>query len=220
MPSNPISASAAARGPAQVLVDRALHDAEQSVALARHERLARPCGPAHRQLHREARDLVRRRKGRALVERHRDGGVEQVLDVHGDRGGQSVPGAVEVGSERDAVCVHLPQPGQRHDLEAARIGQDRPRPVHHPVQAAETRDTLGTRAQHQVIGVAEHDPGAGRAHRVGGHRLDGAGGADRHEHRGRHLAMRGQQRAGAGLAAPRILTPGEGHARSSSEASP
>ena len=35
---------------------------------------------------------------------------------------------------------------ERHDLEAAGVGQDRPRPAHEPVQAAQPRDALGARA--------------------------------------------------------------------------
>ena len=89
------------------------------------------------------------------------------------------------------------QLGQRHDLEAAGIRQDRPRPVHEAVQSAEPRDTFGARPQHQVVGVAEHDPGSGRAHRVRGHRLHGAGGADRHEGGCGHVAMCRVQQAGA-----------------------
>ena len=87
--------------------------------------------------------------------------------------------------------------GQRHDLEAAGVGQDRAGPVHEAVQAAEPRDALGAGPQHQVVGVAEHDAGAGGAHRVRGHRLHRAGGADRHEGRRRHVAVRGVQHAGA-----------------------
>ena len=43
-----------------------------------------------------------------------------------------------------------------------RVGQDRAVPAHEAVQAAEPRDALGAGPQHQVIGVAEHDVGAGR----------------------------------------------------------
>jgi hypothetical protein len=50
---------------------------------------------------------------------------------------------------------------QRHHLEAAGIGEDRQRPVHEGVQAAEGRDALGAGPQHQMIGVAEHNLGAG-----------------------------------------------------------
>ena len=58
------------------------------------------------------------------------------------------------------------------------------------VQPAEPRHPLGGRAEHQVVGVAQQDVGAGLAHLIGGQRLDRAGGADRHEGRRAHLAMR------------------------------
>ena len=93
--------------------------------------------------------------------------------------------AVEMRLERHAVRIELAQLRQRHDLEAAGIGQDRAGPVHEPMQSAESRDALRAGTQHQVIGVAEHDAGARGAHRVGGHRLHRAGGADRHEGRRR-----------------------------------
>ncbi len=63
--------------------------------------------------------------------------------------------AVEVRAEGDAVLVQLAQRGQRHDLEAAAVGQDRAGPVHEPVQAAEPLDPVGAGPQHQVVGVAE-----------------------------------------------------------------
>ena len=56
----------------------------------------------------------------------------------------------------------LRRAGERHHLEAAGIGEDRMRPVHEVVQAAEPRDALGAGPQHQVIGVAEDDVGAER----------------------------------------------------------
>ena len=65
-----------------------------------------------------------------------------------------------------------------------RVGEDRAVPAHEAVQAAEPRDALGAGAQHQVIGVGEHDVGAGGAHLLGVERLDGRRRADRHE-RGR-----------------------------------
>ena len=64
-----------------------------------------------------------------------------------------------------------------------RVGEDRPVPAHEGVQAAEAGDALGAGAQHQVIGVGEDDVGAGRLHLVEVERLDGGGGADRHEGR-------------------------------------
>ena len=64
-------------------------------------------------------------------------------------------------AEGDAVFGQLAQLGQRHDLKAAAIGQDRAGPAHEFVQAAEPRHPFGAGPQHQVIGVAEDDVGAG-----------------------------------------------------------
>ena len=66
------------------------------------------------------------------------------------------------------------------------------------LQAAERGDPLGARPQHQMIGVAEHDIGAGVAHLAPVHALHRARGADRHEGRRPHHAMRRGQPAGAG----------------------
>jgi hypothetical protein len=151
-------------------------------------------------------------------ERHGDRGIQQMLDFGGAFRGQPISRAVDMGLERHAVGIELAQAGQRHDLKPARIGQDRARPIHEPVQPSERRDPLGARPEHQVIGIAEHHGGTGGAHRVRRHRLHRAGGANRHEHRRRHIAVRGAQRAGAG-GAIRCMQ-GELHARCSSVASP
>ena len=55
------------------------------------------------------------------------------------------------------------------------------RPVHELVQAAERGDPLCAGRKHQMIGVAKHDIDAEGAHRLGMHRLDRRGRADRHE---------------------------------------
>jgi hypothetical protein len=99
-------------------------------------------------------------------------------------------GAVDVGLEGHPGLVDLAQGGERHDLKAAGIGEDRIRPVHELVQAAESRDALGARAQHEVIGVAQDDVGSERLDLIGIHRLDSGGGADRHEGGGADHAAR------------------------------
>ena len=45
--------------------------------------------------------------------------------------------------------------GEREDLEAARVGDQRPVPAHEPVQAAGARDPLRPGRDEQVVGVAE-----------------------------------------------------------------
>ena len=103
--------------------------------------------------------------------------------------------AVQVRSEHDAVLVQRPPRGERHHLIAARVGQDRPRPGHEPVQPAKTRDPLGARTQHQVIGVGKDHLGARGAQHAGRGRLDRGLGADRHERGRLDGAVRGMQPA-------------------------
>jgi len=69
-------------------------------------------------------------------------------------------------TEGDALLRQLAQLRQRHHLEAAAVGEDRPRPVHEGVQAAERGDALSPRPEHQVVRVAEHDLRAGTGHRL------------------------------------------------------
>jgi queuine tRNA-ribosyltransferase len=61
-------------------------------------------------------------------------------------------------------------------------------------------DALGAGAQHEVIGVAEDDVRAARAHVLRLHRLDGRGGADGHEDGRADLAALHRDRAEPRLA--------------------
>jgi hypothetical protein len=87
---------------------------------------------------------------------------------------------------------------ERKHLEAAGVGEDRVRPGHEPVQAAERGDPLGAGPEVQVVRVAEHDLGPQRLQLVRQHGLDGGLRADRHEDGRRHRAVGGVQHAGAG----------------------
>ena len=70
-------------------------------------------------------------------------------------------------------------------------------PVHETVQSPVCGDDGRTRSQHEVEGVAENDLGAQVFELLGGHRLDRAVGADRHERRGLDHAVGGHERARA-----------------------
>ncbi len=72
------------------------------------------------------------------------------------------------------------------------------RPAHETVQASERGDALGAGPQHQMVGVAQQDVGAGRPHRLGREPLHGGLSADRHEGGRRHRPMRGRDLAPAG----------------------
>ena len=53
-----------------------------------------------------------RRKRGALIQDHGDGRVQLILQLHADGRRQAVAAAVDMGLERDAVPVDLPQSGQ------------------------------------------------------------------------------------------------------------
>ncbi len=74
-------------------------------------------------------------EGGTLIQRHGDGGVEQVLYLDGMGRRQTVPCAVDMRLERDPIGVEFPKLRQGHDLEAAGIGEDWPGPVHEAMQA-------------------------------------------------------------------------------------
>ena len=95
----------------------------------------------------------------------------------------------------DGALGDLAQLRQRHHLEAAGVGQHRAVPVGEPLQAAELRDAFGPGPQHQVIGVAQHDVGAGLADLAPMHAFHRPERADRHEGRRPHRAMGCRQRA-------------------------
>ena len=119
-----------------------------------------------------------------------DVGAEQRLDFNRPLRRQREHRAVEMRAECHGVLVELAKLRQRHHLEAAGIGQDRAVPVHEFVQPAELGDALGTRPQHQMIGVAEQDLGAGCTDVLRRQPLHRRLGADRHEGRRLHAAMR------------------------------
>jgi hypothetical protein len=203
------------RAGAQAEVGAALDDAEQAVAVAADEGRLRALGPAQGQLH-GALDLGSgRRQGDALVEHHGDRGIQEMLDLDRALGRQLVPAAVVVRAEHHAALGELAALGQRHDLEPAAVGQDRPLPAHEAVQPAQPADALGPGAQHQVVGVAQDDLGAGARHHLAGHGLDRGGRADRHEGWGLDRAEGGGQPAAAGGAvAGQELEAETGHAAS------
>ena len=101
-------------------------------------------------------------------------------------------------AERDAVVVDARERvAQREDLEAARVGQDRPVPAHEPVQAAELGDQLVAGPEVQVVGVAEQDLRAERrAPRPASSDFTRRLRPDRHERRRLDLAVRGPQHPG------------------------
>ena len=143
------------------------------------------------------------RQPHAFVHLHGDVGAEQPLHLDRTLRRQFDLGAVDMRAEGHGVLADLAQFRQRHHLEAAGVRQHRTVPAGEMLQAAERGDALGARPQHQMIGIAEHDIGAGIAHLAPVHALHRARRADRHEGRRPHHAMRRGQPAGAGIAVGR-----------------
>ncbi len=105
-----------------------------------------------------------------------------------------------MAAKLDAFLGQFPEVGEAHHLISAAVGQDRARPVHEFVQAAQLRHPLRAGAQHQVVGIAQDDIGAGIAHGLGRHGLDRRGGPHRHEGGRADLAPAHRNRAGPRLA--------------------
>ena len=96
-----------------------------------------------------------------------------MLHLHRELGGDEALAAVDVRAKAHALLVDredraLPAAAaptldlvgdrpvpEREDLEAPRVGDDRPLPAHEPVQPAEALDQLTAGSQVQVEGVAE-----------------------------------------------------------------
>ena len=86
---------------------------------------------------------------------------------------------------------------ERENLEAAAVGQDRLVPVHELVETTRGTDDLATRAEIQVVGIAEQDLGAGIGDLLRGEPLDRGLRAHRHEDRRANLPVGGLQDAEA-----------------------
>ena len=68
--------------------------------------------------------------------------------------GHDVLRAVDMALEGHGLLGHLSKFRQGHDLEAARVREDRFLPTHKPMQAAKPSHPLCAGAQHEMIGIA------------------------------------------------------------------
>ncbi len=169
------------RFPPQVLVDAALDDPEDRLALGPLALvpLEAAVEPAVGALGRAGGVVAVGVEGRALVEDEGDVGAERRLHLHRDLGRDEELGAVAVGAEAGALLGDLdrravlapgpaasldlvgdPAVGEREDLEAAGVGDQRPLPAHEPVQPPGRGDPLGPRGDEQVVGVARGSAGS------------------------------------------------------------
>src|SRR5712691_8605233 len=183
---------------AQLAVEPSLDDPEQVAA-----RVLQPLLLAARRPARGPGDgllvlLPRGARRRALVEAHQHVRAELPLHLHRALRGEQVPAPVEVAAEEGPLVRDLALLGQRVDLEAARVGEDRSGPAHEAVEPAQLRDQLRPRAQQQVVGVAEDDLRADVRQVVGSDRLHRARRPHRHELRRVDAAMGQLEHAAAG----------------------
>ena len=179
----------------QVLVHTTLDDGEIGLGVAISglgviEVLPAACQPVVGQRQRFAGVIIVTGAGRALVKCHHDVTADGALDVHHLLGREQVLAAVDVAAECHPFIGQLAVLGQREDLEAAAVGQDGTVPAVELVQSTGALDDVHTRAQIQVVGVAQDnlclDVVAQLAHV---HRLDRTHRAHGHENGGLDLAM-------------------------------
>ncbi len=146
--------------------------------------------------------------GGQTSKRHLDVGAECLLHLDRTLGREPVHAAVVDRAKRDAVVVDLRR--EREHLEPAGVGEHVPVEAHETVQSAERRDGVRARAQHQVVGVREHDLHAELPQVVRGEVLHGPTSADWHEAGSADLAPRRARRRGAGTAVARGHREGDG----------
>ena len=182
----------------QILVNPALIDSENAVAVAILERRKRPFFPAYGPFDRPFHVFVFGRVWGAFVQRHGDVGVQLALDFDRPFRGEHVTGPVDVRSEGHAIFGYFAQLGQAHNLESSAVGQNRPRPVHERVQSAHFRDQVFAGPQHQMVRVSQNDLRSRPSHVLRPHGFHGGAGPHGHERRSVYRSVRGFKRSEPG----------------------
>lgn len=133
----------------------------------------------------------------ALVKGHHNVGTDDALGVDHVFGSEEVLAAVDVGAEADALPGELADTSEGEDLEASGVGEDGLFPTIEAVQASDPAQDVKTRAEVEMIGVAEDDLGADVVAQLAlVHCLDTAHGTHGHEDGRLHLAMSGGETSG------------------------
>src|SRR5215217_5888383 len=144
----------------QIGIQPALHDPEERL----HPppmRLLAPPRPPRRPPERVLVILTIRVCWRALVEDHRYVRSQILLYPRRQLRSKDVRRAVVDGGELDPLLRDASRLGQREDLVAARVGEDRTFPTHEGVKPACLFDEARARPPIEMIRVPEHDPGPG-----------------------------------------------------------
>ncbi len=193
----------------QVGEDAPLHDPEQRLIVAPLGAQA-AFGPHVRALQRLLVVGPVMRLG-ALVEHHDDIRPEVLLGGDDQLGREAVRRTVEVRLEGDTVVVDLATVGEREDLEAAEVREQRAVPGHEGVQAAALRHAACPGAQVKMVGVGQHQAGAEGPELIGRDGLDGGLRADGSEDRRMQVAVRGVENSGAAATIAAHQVKGERH---------
>src|SRR4051812_28027431 len=102
-------------------------------------------GPAMSELHRRAKSFLGGRKFRAFIKGHDNIRSESTLDLHGFFRRDEMLGSVDVRLERDSIFSELINIGERKNLIAAGIGENRTRPAHPFMESTHLLHELMTR---------------------------------------------------------------------------
>ena len=127
---------------------------------------------------------------RALVEAHDAVRPELLLNPHRFFRRELKQAPVDVGPKHDLLFIQLPQSCQTENLKPATVCQNRPIPIHKPMQATEFRNDLGSGPQRQVVGIGEDFLNADLLQLIWREPLDRRQRPDRHERRSLDGAMR------------------------------
>src|ERR1043166_10224395 len=96
-----------------------------------------------------------------------------------------------MGLEAHAFLTHTCQGPKTEDLKTSTIGENRGRPTHEGMQTAKAADEVVTRAEEEVIGIAQDDMRPAGQQVAGAQRLDRGLGANWHKYRSIEGSMRG-----------------------------
>ncbi len=160
----------------------------------------RALGPAQRQLHRTPRHVLVSGIRRAFIEDHHDIRAQVTLDLHRLFRPHEDFCAIYRRREVDALLLDLAHRAQAEHLKAARVGEDRPLPLHEVVQVPMALDHFSARAQPEMEGVAQNDLRSDRLDVTWQHAFDGTVSAHWHERRRLDGAARKGQTSAARLA--------------------
>ena len=120
---------------------------------------------------------------RAFIQHHSDIAPQRGLDFHGDLRANEGRRAIEMILELNAVLRDLAQLGERENLVASAVGQERSVPVHEAMQTAKMPHYLHPWPNEKVVGVPENDLRLKLAQLARAHAFHRALRPDRHEGR-------------------------------------